>query len=80
MPPFVEALQSDHYHIKRTTCSDLPTPMFDTYVVLSNGTIYCTSTTPNEDNEQIVYCYHARTDQWKKLPRPGHRLDVIHMV
>ena len=75
-----EALQSGHYHIKWTTCSDLPTPMYDAYVAVSNGTIYCTGTTPNEDNQHEVYCYDTRTDQWKQLPRPGHRLGVIHMV
>ena len=75
-----EALQSGHYHIKWTTCSDLPTPMYDAYVSMSNETIYCTGTSPNVDNEQLVYCYDIRTDQWKQLPRPGHRLGVIHMV
>ena len=76
----VEALQSGDYHIKWTTCSDLPTPMYDAYVAVSNGTIYCTGTTPNEDNLHEMYCYNIRTDQWKQLPRPGHRLGVIHMV
>ena len=75
-----EALQSDHYHIKWTTCSDLPTPMYGAYVAVSNGTIYCTGTAPNKDNEHEVYCYDIRTDQWKQLPRPGHRLGIIHMV
>ena len=75
-----EALQSGHYHIKWTTCSDLPTPMYDAYVAVSNGTIYCTGTCANEDNEHEVYCYNAQTDQWKQLPRPGHHLGVIHMV
>ena len=76
----VEALQSGHYHIKWTTCSDLPTPMYAAYVAVSNGTIYCTGTTPNDDDDNEVYCYDIRTDQWKQLPRPGHRLSVIHMV
>ena len=75
-----EALQSGHYHIKWTTCSDLPTPMYDTYVAVSNGTIYCTGTCADKDNEHEVYCYNAQTDQWKQLPRPGHRLGIIHMV
>ena len=75
-----EALQSGHYHIKWTTCSDLPTTMYDVYVAVSNGTIYCTGTTPNVDNDHEVYCYDTRTDQWKQLPRPGHCLGVIHMV
>ena len=66
--------------IKWTTCSDLPTPMYDAYVAVSNGTIYCTGTTPNEDNRLEVYSYNIRTNQWKQLPRPGHRLGVLHMV
>ena len=54
--------------------------MYDAYVAVSNGTIYCTGTTPNEDNQHDVYCYDTRSNQWKQLPRPGHRLGVIHMV
>ena len=75
-----EALQSGHYHIKWTCCSDLPTPMYNAYVAVSNGTIYCTGTTPNIANQHEVYCYDTRSNQWKQLPRAGHRLGVIHMV
>ena len=74
------ALQSGHYHIKWTTCSDLPTPMYDAYVAVYNGTIYCTGSTPNKDDRLEVYCYNTRTDQWKQLPGSGHRLGVLHMV
>ena len=79
-PPLAEALQSGHYHIKWTTCSDLPTPMYAAYVAMSNGTIYCTGTIPNKDSRQDVYFYDTRTNQWKQLPRPGHHLGVIHVV
>ena len=75
-----EALQSGHYHIKWTTCSDLPTSMYDAYVAVSNGTIYCTGSTPNEDNRLEVYSYSIRSDQWKQLRRPVHCLGVLHMV
>ena len=75
-----EALQSGHYHIKWTTCSDLPTPMYDAYVAVSNGTVYCTGLTPSEDNQHLVYAYNTKTNQWRELPRPGHRLGVIHML
>ena len=54
--------------------------MYDAYVAVSNGTIYCTGITPNEDNQHDVYCYDTRSNQWKQLPRPGHRLGVLHMV
>ena len=54
--------------------------MYSTYVAESNGTIYCTGTTPNDDDEHNVYYYDTTSNQWKQLPRPGHRLGVIHMV
>ena len=62
MPSLAEALQSGHYRIKWTTCSDLPTPMYDAYVALSKETIYCTGITPNEDNQHDVYCYNTITN------------------
>ena len=54
--------------------------MYSAYVAVSNGTIYCTGTTRNEDNQHDVYCFDTRSNQWKQLPRPGHRLGVLHMV
>ena len=54
--------------------------MYDAYIAVCNGTIYCTGNCPNHDNEHEVYCYDTRSNQWKQLPRPGHRWGVIHMV
>ena len=54
--------------------------MYAVYIAVSNGTIYCTGTCLDENNEHEVYCYDTRSNQWKQLPRPGHRLGVIHMV
>ena len=54
--------------------------MYSAYVAVSNGTIYCTGTTRNEDNWHDVYCFDTRSNQWKQLPRPGHCLGVLHMV
>ena len=58
----------------------MPTPICDVSVAVSNGTIYCTGITPNIANQHEVYCYDTRSNQWKQLPRPGHRLGVIHTV
>ena len=58
----------------------LRTPMYSAYVAVSNGTIYCTGTACNVHNDNDVYCYDIRSNQWKQLPRPGHRLGVMHMV
>ena len=52
--------------------------MYDAYVAVSNGTIYCTGTCPSIYDEHNVYCYD--TNKWKRLPRPGHRLGVLYMV
>ena len=52
--------------------------MYSASVAVSNGTIYCTGTTPNVDNQHDVYC--CETNQWKRLPRPGHDMGVIHIV
>ena len=54
--------------------------MYDAYVAVSNGTIYCTGTCPDEDSEHDVYCYDTTSNEWKQLPRPGHHLGVLHMV
>ena len=54
--------------------------MYDAYVAVSNGIIYCTGSCRDEDNDNDVYCYDTRSNQWKQLPRPGHGLGVIHMV
>ena len=54
--------------------------MYDAYVAVSNGTIYCTGTTRNIDKYHNVYCYDTRSNQWKQLPKSGHYPVVIHMV
>ena len=54
--------------------------MYSAYVAVSNGTIYCTGTTRNQNNWHDVYCYDIKSNQWKQLPRPGHSLGVLHMV
>ena len=54
--------------------------MYDAYVAVSNGIIYCTGITTNKDNWDDVYSFDTRSNQWKQLPRPGHCLGVIHMV
>ena len=54
--------------------------MYNAYVGVSNGTIYCTGTTHNKDNQNDVYSYDTSSNQWKQLPRPGHRLGVLYVV
>ena len=54
--------------------------MYAAYVAVSNEAIYCTGTCPKEDGDNDVYSFDTRSNQWKQLPRPGHRLGVIHMV
>ena len=75
-----KALQHGHYNITWKTCSDIPTPMYDVYVAVSNGTVYCTGSCSNEDNDYEVYGYNTTSNQWIQLPSPEHGLGTIHMV
>ena len=54
--------------------------MYSIYVAVSNGTIYCTGSCPDDDNDKDVYCYDTKSNQWKQLPRSGHEMGFIHMV
>ena len=55
--------------------------MYNDYVAVSSGTIYCTGSTPYDGQDVYSYIYYKNwTDQWKQLPRPGHHLGVLHMV
>ena len=54
--------------------------MYDAYVAVSNGTIYCTGSCSDKGGDNDVYSFNTRSNQWKQLPRPGHRLGVIHIV
>ena len=82
-PSFAEALQSHHYHIKWTSCSDLPCKLYGASVAVSSAAdnVYVTAGDAPDDNTlDNVYCYNTNTDHWTVLPQPGHLFGVLHML
>ena len=83
MPSFAEALQSDKYHIKWTSCSDLPYKLYEASVAVSSAgdLVYVTAgDAPDDNTKNNVFCYNTNTDHWTVLPQPGHRFGVLHML
>ena len=82
-PSFAEALQSHQYHIKWTSCSDLPCKLYNASVAVSSAgdKVYVTAgDAPDDNTYKNVYCYNTNTDHWTVLPQPGHRCGVLHML
>ena len=75
-----EALQSKRYHLRWTRCADVPIPMYDAYVAIDRSHVYVTGTTADTVNDCQVFHYDLTTDQWDRLPEPGHCLGVLCMV
>ena len=82
-PSFAEDLLSNQYHIKWTSCSDLPCKLYDASVAVTaaGDTVYVAAGgAPNNSVLNDVYCYHMNTYRWSTLPQPGHRCGVLHML
>jgi len=54
--------------------------MYDVYVAVNGSDIYVTGTAADRDNRCQVFHYDLITDQWNRLPRPGHHLGVLCIV
>ena len=54
--------------------------MYDAYVAIDCSHVYVTGTTTDTVNESQVFHYNLTTDQWNRLPEPGHRLGVLCVV
>ena len=74
-----EALLSKQYHLKWTRCADLPFPMYDAFVAIDGSHVYVTGSADRFTGCQVFH-YDLTTDQWERLPEPGHRLGVLCMV
>ena len=83
LPSFTEILQSNKYHIKWTSCSDLPCKLYEASVAVSaaGDTVYAAAgSAADHQTKYNVYCYNTNTDHWTVLPQPGHRSGVLHML
>ena len=75
------ALTSGRYRIKWTRLTDVPVPLFYPYVVVQDKKVYVAGhATPVKDAENQVYVYDLNTDQWGRLPPPGHCYGIPHII
>jgi len=61
-------------------CADLPIPLYDTYVAVVGSDVYVTGSSAYRDITCQVFHYNLITDQWDRLPEPGHRLGILCVV
>ena len=77
----MEALQSKEYHIKWTSCADLPSQMYGASVSAEGNNVYVTAgNATGPDARNGVYCYDITSDKWNTLPPPGHDYGVLCMI
>ena len=79
-PSFAEALKSGCYHIKWTSCSDLPAPLYGASVAVFGNNVYVLGQGRDEASDHQVFCYNILTNQWDKLPPTVHRHGVLQIV
>ena len=76
-------MESNQYHIKWTTCSDLPCKLYEASVAVSSTgeKVYATAgSAPSDSTKDNVYCYNTNADHWTVLPQPGHCCGILHML
>ena len=75
-----EALESGHYHIKWTSCSNLPTPLYFVSVAVSGNNVYALGAGGPDEDSHEVFRYDILTNQWDKLPTTKHRHGILHII
>ena len=74
-------MQSHQYHIKWTSCSDLPSKLYQASIAVLGNTLYVTAgSAPDDNTHKNVYSYNMNTDQWTVLPQPGHSFGVLYAL
>ena len=70
MVEFGHSLQSKKYELKWTTCSKLPTAMYQAHATVINNSVYVTGGYCPNDTSNIynVYKYELDNNQWSVLP------------
>ena len=76
-------MQSQQFHIKWISCSDLPHKLYAASVAVSaaGDRVYVIAgSAPDDLIKNNVYYYNTNTDHWTVLPQPGHRYGVLSML
>jgi len=67
--------------MKWTRLADIPDPLYAARVAKQDEKLYVTGhCSPVENVRDNVYAYDFTTDQWKKLPPPGHYYGTPHII
>ena len=74
-------MQSHQYRVKWTSCSDLPSKLYQASVAVLGNAVYVTAgSAPEDSTHENVYSYNINTDKWTVLPQPGHSFGVLHVL
>ena len=75
------ALQSGCYEFTWEKCAQLPSPMFAASAVLHKENIYVMAgAAPQNDAYDYVFSYNINTNEWSRLPSPGHYMGILQIL
>ena len=75
------ALQSGFYQLTWENCTDLPSPMYDASAVRHHDNVYMMAgNAPQYDTLDYVFSYNINTNEWSRLPPPGHRRGILQII
>jgi len=74
-------LSSEDYILKWTSCSDVPSRLYNVSSAVDGSILYITAgDSPNPNCHNKVFSYDTITDKWGVLSLPGHYLGTLCMV
>ena len=75
------ALQSGCYELTWENLADLPSPMYAASAVLHKVNIYVMAGgAPHDDTLNYLFSYNTKTNQWSRLPPPGHYQAILQIL
>ena len=75
------ALLSGCYQLTWENCTDLPSPMYDVSAVHHNDNVYVMAgNAPQYDTLGYVFSYNINTNEWSRLPPPGHCMGILQIL
>ena len=75
------ALQSGYYELTWENRANLPSPMYNASAVLHKENIYVMAgNAPHDDTLDYIFSYNTKTNQWSRLPPPGHYCGILQIL
>jgi len=77
----VSALLSGCYELSWEKCADLPSPLYGASAVLHKEKVYVMAgDAPQGETYVYVFSYDIATNNWSKLPPPGHYMGILQII